>query len=1314
MKQICKRSCSLLLVLAVLLALCPTSLLTVSAASTNQGTRHEVCEELSSKATAYYTGNYTYDAMASLTPGNESCLDTVDSAMYQRLQALMESTMTKSVSYDSLIDYWPDTDCTASSSQAQLFYSDEPSSSFNREHVWPKSRASFYQNGGGCDLHHLRPTNSSVNSTRNNYTMGNVRELYSSYSTHYYDDNPVLYYVGGYKEDGKSLGMVEVNDNIKGDVARVLLYVYVRWEEPNLFETDPNPYEPSGDENTGWKVIMDLETLLQWCEMDPVDTWEMSRNDSIQGVQGNRNVFIDFPEFAWLLFGQEIPANMTTPSGNGSVNFEINAISSNTSHGTVSVSGRTITAYPKTGYYAAGYTVLSGTATVTQNGNTFTVDAETGCAIRINFAAKTAVTVSFNGAADAISGYAGDEITLPHIANPDGYRFVGWVEAPVADTTEKPAFYAAGSSYTPTRSITLYALYQHSDGPNPVEGWTRVMSTDELISGTELIIASTANGVAAGNIATTYLADVVATFSADFSILEAPDETVEIFTLGGEDGAWTLTNADGQLLGAAAAKKLGWGVGTTTWNISVSNGDASIYSGNSSYGRILYNNNSPRFTTYTNTPSAMLSLPQLYQRGGGTIFYTTELVSCEHSTSTYHKAVAASCTTAGNSAYYTCNDCGRLFSDAACSNQITLADTVIAAFGHTAGKYSSDETYHWHLCATCGADLDDSEKHAWDDGVVTVQPTETQTGLRVYTCTVCSATKNESIDALGAKLYLSFTVPAGLTAPAALSGYKGDIVTLPDYSAVPDEDYTFVGWISETVKDSTSVGSYYKAGQSYILSADASLKALFTYCQITDPDGTGKWMLVESDSELKAGMQLVLTSNTKGVTAGAHNSGYLDEVDSVFSDDLSVLETLGDGTVKLVLGGEAGAWTLTNEEGQLLGATANKNVKWDSGTTTWKITINEGAATIQNTNSSYGRFLYNVSATRFTTYTSATSTSMLLPQLYAFDGKATITYYTTECGAASTEPTVDENITIYHTLDLASDISITFAVPKTALANYDSYYLECILPEYEGNTQTGTTTVKVEPVLNGNYYYFTLTGITAVRMGDMVNAVLHMSKGGVEYISKTDSYSVATYAYAMMAKSTDVYMLTLCADLLRYGAEAQSYKKYRTDSLVDAAMTDAQRAYLSDTDALTFTATDSYLGDLESPTITWVGKTLDLGSKVGMKFVFNAKSYSGDVTDLSMKVSYTGSTGELKTVTLTGIEVYSSANSYYSFTFYGLLASELRTIVDVAIYEGETQLSETLRYSAETYASKTGGTALEALSKALFAYSDSAKAFFAK
>lgn len=278
------------------------------ASSYNTGKRHEVCDELSSQAKSYYTGKYTWDSMSALTGGTTNCLKT-DNDLFEALSTLMSSTMTNSVSYKSLTEYWPSTDGTGTKSQTMLFYSDTTGSSFNREHVWPKSHASFKESNGGSDLHHLRPTDSTINSTRGNLILGNVRQL-SSYNTKSYGGKTVLYYTSS---------TCEVNDNIKGDVARILLYVWCRWEEPNLFMNDPNPtIGPSDDKNDGGKVIESLTTLLEWCKLDPVDEWEMCRNDLVQDIQGNRNIFIDYPEYAWLVFGLDVPSDMTTPSGKAS------------------------------------------------------------------------------------------------------------------------------------------------------------------------------------------------------------------------------------------------------------------------------------------------------------------------------------------------------------------------------------------------------------------------------------------------------------------------------------------------------------------------------------------------------------------------------------------------------------------------------------------------------------------------------------------------------------------------------------------------------------------------------------------------------------------------------------------------------------------------------------------------------------------------------------------------------------------------------------------------------------------------------------
>ena len=317
------------------------------------------------------------------------------------------------------------------------------------------------------------------------------------------------------------------------------------------------------------------------------------------------------------------------------------------------------------------------------------------------------------------------------------------------------------------------------------------------------------------------------------------------------------------------------------------------------------------------------------------------------------------------------------------------------------------------------------------------------------------------------------------------------------------------------------------------------------------------------------------------------------------------------------------------------------------------------------------------------------------------------------CGATEqTAPVVDSNVAINHTLNLASDISVNFAVKASLLQDYTNHFMSIEIPVYEGNTQTGTRTETVYPVFNNNYYYYTLKGLTAVNMGDEVVATLYMEKDGKFFVSNPDYYSVAEYAYAQLNKAgAPAALKSLCADLLRYGKEAQIYKSYRLDSPVDAAMTAEHCTYLSNTEAVTFGSNNETLADLASPVITWVGKSLSLDSKVAVKYIFNLGSYAGKVEDLTLKVSYVNRNGETVETTVTGAEVYNAEQNRYAFTFDGLLAAELRSVVDVAIYQGNTRLSQTLRYSPDTYGNNKTGQLLT-LCRALFAYSDTAKAYF--
>ena len=317
------------------------------------------------------------------------------------------------------------------------------------------------------------------------------------------------------------------------------------------------------------------------------------------------------------------------------------------------------------------------------------------------------------------------------------------------------------------------------------------------------------------------------------------------------------------------------------------------------------------------------------------------------------------------------------------------------------------------------------------------------------------------------------------------------------------------------------------------------------------------------------------------------------------------------------------------------------------------------------------------------------------------------------CGAEeNAEPTV-RDIKIMHTLNLASDISINYAVSAADLADYDSFYLDCEIPIYEGTLFLGTEHLSVEAVPNGDYYYFTLDGINAVSMNNTVTATLRMTKDGKSYVSHPDGYSVAAYAYSQLDKANAPHSLkTLCADLLRYGAAAQSYKSYRIDAPADANMTDAHRSYLSDLNTVVFGTENTVLNDLNDPTVTWAGKALNLESKVAVKFVIDTTAFAADPQDLSLRISYVNYKGETVQVTLTDPTVYDGAKKLYSFDFSDLLAAELRSVMSAAVYHGNTRVSATLQYSGAAYGNGKTGQLLT-VCKALFAYSDSALAYFA-
>ena len=167
--------------------------------------------------------------------------------------------------------------------------------SWNREHVWPKSHGFPDEDDNAyTDVHNLKPCDRSVNTSRGtkDYDFGGSQH---SEATECLTDSDSW----------------EPSDSVKGDIARILFYMVVRYDpgydhNNNSFDlelvdyTTPNNNDP---------ILGKLSSLIQWHYDDPVDDFEINRNEIIYEFQENRNPFIDHPNIVSFICGQNIPEN---------------------------------------------------------------------------------------------------------------------------------------------------------------------------------------------------------------------------------------------------------------------------------------------------------------------------------------------------------------------------------------------------------------------------------------------------------------------------------------------------------------------------------------------------------------------------------------------------------------------------------------------------------------------------------------------------------------------------------------------------------------------------------------------------------------------------------------------------------------------------------------------------------------------------------------------------------------------------------------------------------------------------------------------
>ena len=279
------------------------------------------------------------------------------------------------------------------------------------------------------------------------------------------------------------------------------------------------------------------------------------------------------------------------------------------------------------------------------------------------------------------------------------------------------------------------------------------------------------------------------------------------------------------------------------------------------------------------------------------------------------EAIAATCTTAGNSAYWTCSACNKYYSDAEGTTEITENSWVISALGHDfAVEFTVDveatcteagsKSKH---CSRCDAKTEVTEipatGHSWDAGVVTTEPTYDAAGVKTYTCSICSQTKTEAIPQLtrpstgGGGDSSSSTTPSAPTTSTETKpdGSTTTTETKPDGTVTESNTSKPVTDASGNTSQTTTETSTGKDGVTEsktetVTKPDGSASST-TESTTTKPDGTKTESTTETTINKDGSTASTTTSTTTGKDGSKVESKTEATTSTVTNKDGSTTET---------------------------------------------------------------------------------------------------------------------------------------------------------------------------------------------------------------------------------------------------------------------------------------------------------------------------------------------------------------------------------------------------------------------------------------
>ncbi len=407
---------------------------------------------------------------------------------------------------------------------------------YNREHVVPQSL--FHEAAPQkSDRHHLFLADGLVNNLRSSYPFGetNVTTAFSGYS----NGDKALGKLGT-ASSGYSGTVYEPADEYKGDIARAVLYMAVRYATSDVcrkYGGSANSYPVtawsnamfSGNLSTNYGLSNNaIAVFLKWHRADPVSAKEVARNNGVEKKQGNRNPFIDLPDLVEYLWGNHAGeavdlSSLSIATGGGSVptTYEV-TLNRNGAEQTITCSGSYTLPTSATevdaceGWTFAGWSTSSSVNTTAPSFTTSVSSATTLYAVYSNTTSSSAPIHKTNAAVNDVlwgedfSGFSANDV--PSASN--------------ASTV----VYSGSITYSVDNGGGTTKVYNESTGGGTAP---------------EILIAKSNGALTASGIPTGGATEMTLTFVSNRTTFSVTT-TSENLTVSGSGKSWTISVKSGK------------------------------------------------------------------------------------------------------------------------------------------------------------------------------------------------------------------------------------------------------------------------------------------------------------------------------------------------------------------------------------------------------------------------------------------------------------------------------------------------------------------------------------------------------------------------------------------------------------------------------------------------------------------------------------------------------------------------------------------------------------------------------------------------